>query len=228
MPNSRNIKTMSDEIQHLKDEVHNLDVEIPTHTSGDSGKYLGVDSSGDLAFSNVPNELPPTTGATAGQILALDNDKAPEWVNNYNLNYSETEHLTGQKCIDGKDVYMITFSGNTPDSETNYISLNLTYDTIISFCGVYLFSNQNYRDLNRVFQVSSINAKTALYLYKGPDSTTYNIPFTLTVFYTKPTLSALTSGDPNREALEETRELIEEPEQAEEPVTKKSTRKSTK
>ena len=221
---SRNIKSMSDDIQHLKDEVHNLDVEIPSHTSGDSGKYLGVGSSGNLAFSKVPDELPPTTSATAGQILALDNDKAPEWVDNYNLNYSESEIDTGIKWINGKNIYIKAYSGTTPSIADNlFLEDYNTNEYLFGFVTTYQSSGARtsfllYSSTNRpYFAVTSSNIDTK-----------YNA----IVYYTKPTPAALTSGDPNRsepETREAEPELIEEPEQVEEPVeVKKTTRKSTK
>ena len=159
---STNPRVIADNIRKLDDAVQAAASELPEVETTDEGKVLTVNASGEWAALDLP---PYPVG---------------------NLDYSETEQDTGVKWIDGSDIYRIVFTGTTPKSDENYISLPLVYDKIISFAGTYLFSNQNYRDLNRVFQVSSINAKTAIYLYKGPDSTTYDIPFTLIVYYTKP------------------------------------------
>ena len=112
--NSTNIKVISEEIQRLKDQVHAIDVEVPdpseatdgqilsvdngkyvisdpelpSYSVSDEGKYLGVDSSGDLEFSNPPGK--------------------------YNLDYSTTETATGEK-IDGKDVYRIMIKDSFPE-----------------------------------------------------------------------------------------------------------------
>lgn len=124
LPDSTNPRIMADNIKRLESEIHNLDSEIPSHDVGDAGKYLGVDNSGDLAFSDVPNELPPTTGATAGQILALDSEKAPAWVDNYNLDYSTNEVNTGVKWIDNKNIYkkVFHFTENINGSHDHNIS----------------------------------------------------------------------------------------------------------
>ena len=217
--NSTNIKVMSEEIQHLKNEVHNLDVEIPAHPSTDVGKYLGVAADGSLAWSKVPDELPPTTGATAGQILTLDSDKNPEWANNYNLNYSETEINTGRKWIDGKDIYCKVYTGNYGEisSTTNFeIESNFTYNIISSYLKSTTSSGYKLALVN--FGVDPTNKLIAYNV-----STSYsNGDYTGIIYYTKPTPSALTSSDPTREAEPE---IIEEPE----PETKSTrTKKSTK
>ena len=229
---SRNIKSMSDDIQHLKDEVHNLDVEIPAHTSGDAGKYLGVDSSGNLAFSKVPDELPPTTSATAGQILALDSNKAPEWVNNYNLNYSETEINTGKKWVDGKDIYSISINYVFPIIENMG---NIQISTISTGLNIIkvdkILSNSSGTSITSDYlSLMYNNVSGSVTIIAVPNSLSEGKAIAI-IYYTKPTPSALTSGDPNRsepETREADPEIIEEPEQVEEPVVKKTTRKSTK
>ena len=218
--NSTNIKVMSEEIQHLKNEVHNLDVEIPAHPSTDVGKYLGVAADGSLAWSKVPDELPPTTGATAGQILALDNNKAPEWVNNYNFNYSETEINTGKKWIDGKDIYSIVYIGDFTEitETTNYIVGTLNSDCIISGDTILTIANGSTY-INRYPISLSTNGQVGI--FSTPVSFSLG-SYVVVILYTKPTPSALTSSDPTREAEPE---IIEEPE----PETKSTrTKKSTK
>ena len=227
--NSTNIKVMSEEIQHLKNEVHNLDVEIPAHPATDAGKYLGVAADGSLAWSKVPDELPPTTGATAGQILALDSNKAPEWANNYNLNYSETEINTGKKWIDGKEIYLKVVTGTFETS--GLINLGITVDELIDIRGMMDFPDTNFQRVfitgcdwitNTVHVSMGVNASKDVIVNLSGDNT--NLDYEFTLYYTKPTPtpSALTSSDPNREAEPE---IIEEPE----PETKSTrTKKSTK
>ena len=136
MIDSNNIEIIRDNLKELDQKIETLDVEIPPHTAGDVGKYLGVDASGDLEFSNplpahpstdagkylgvdlsgdleFSNPLPDTTSATAGQILALDSNKAPTWTDNYNLNFSTDEIETGMKWIDGRSIYRKSFSFTT-------------------------------------------------------------------------------------------------------------------
>ena len=232
--NSTNIKVMSEEIQHLKNEVHNLDVEIPAHPSTDVGKYLGVVADGSLSWSKVPDELPPTTGATAGQILALDNNKAPEWIDSYNLDYSEIEHNTNQKWINGKDIFRKvlvipedTEATTSPVDKTAYLGEDI--ETLISYHGVVTRGGQSpvIYDLSSNY-ASSNNSKSR---YTNENKTfTVSLTFSsgyfggafIIAYYTKPTPSALTSSDPTREAEPE---IIEEPE----PETKSTrTKKSTK
>ena len=224
--NSTNIKVMSEEIQHLKNEVHNLDVEIPAHPSTDAGKYLGVAADGSLAWSKVPDELPPTTGATAGQILALDNDKEPEWANNYNLNYSETEINTGKKWVDGKDIYCKTITGDIPVLTESYNGNieAISIDNLINSYGYLKKSGSG---------IYNINCYRSSYIYSTIRYSSGNIvlscgtafsefSFYAVIYYTKPTPSALTSSDPTREAEPE---IIEEPEtETKSTRTKKSTK----
>ena len=83
LPESKNIKIIADNIRALENRVNELDVEIPPHTSTDSGKVLAVDSEGELEWKTEYPYAPPA--------------------------YSSTEEVnTGQKWIDGKDIYMVT------------------------------------------------------------------------------------------------------------------------
>ena len=216
--NSTNIKVMSEEIQHLKNEVHNLDVEIPAHPATDEGKYLGVTADGSLSWSKVPDELPPTTEATAGQILALDNNKAPEWVNNYNLDYSETEQATGYYCGEN-EVYHLYIRGELGEitEQTNKtLTLGLAQCMILSSCLLLEQAGGSVVEKNAYYFTRS-NGNLVIQNIATTFSNGYYI---LDIYYTKPTPSALTSSDPTREA---------EPEIIEEIETKSTrTKKSTK
>ena len=218
--NSTNIKVMSEEIQHLKNEVHNLDVEIPAHPSTDVGKYLGVAADGSLAWSKVPDELPPTTGATAGQILALDNDKAPEWVDNYNLKYSENEILTG-KMFNNKPVYCKYITGYLPDSTGTVIATSIEIGSTIVSYDLFIY---------KTITTYSAYAKQSIYMRNNTGEITFDLSnmafvsgnYSMYIEYIKPDPSALTSSDPNREAEPE---IIEEPEtETKSTRTKKSTK----
>ena len=62
--------------------------------------------------------LPVTTSASTGQILKLTGEgKVPNWGDEYSYTppaYSETETATGQKWIDGKDIYRLVLVGTFP------------------------------------------------------------------------------------------------------------------
>ena len=66
--------------------------------------------------------LPDTSAATTGQILKLTGEtKTPSWSDEYTPPaYSTTETATGQKWIDGKDIYCKSYDGNTPTTESGY------------------------------------------------------------------------------------------------------------
>ena len=68
----------ADDIDGLDTRVTALEEtnpEIPAHTSADAGKFLGVDSDGDLAFDYAPDdELPDYSISDAGKVLTVEND----------------------------------------------------------------------------------------------------------------------------------------------------------
>lgn len=217
MNDSNNIEIIRDNLKELDQKIENLDVEIPDHTSGDSGKYLGVTSDGSLAFSKVPDELPATTGATAGQILTLDSNKDPEWADNYNLDFSETETNTGRKWIDGKDIYSIVVNGQYPEitAASNQIIGNLIFDTILSADLFHILSNMTYH-ANNIVSFNKSNNNITVSNVATQYSECY---YTLIVYYTKPAPETLTSPSPDSRSIEE------EPEpETEVTRTKKSTK----
>ena len=189
---SRNPDVMDKNIQRLADGLNDLDTEIPEHTSSDAGKYLGVDSSGDLEFSNP---LPA---------------------------YSSTGEVnTGQKWIDGKDIYRITRSFLADDTATSPVtkSISLNADIIISIIGTMI----NVTDQNLIIPlgVAYDNNTRSVMRYATTSkqiqitnyfSGTYGGNF-VTVYYTKP--------DPEPGPENDTRDN-------EEPVTKSVRKKTTK
>lgn len=88
LPESKNIQTIADNIRLLENQINALDVEIPPHASTDSGKVLSVDSDGDLEWRDETPYIPPS--------------------------YSTEEVNTGQKWIDGKDIYRKVYTGTLP------------------------------------------------------------------------------------------------------------------
>lgn len=137
MIDSNNIEIMRDNLKELDQKIENLDVEIPEHTSGDSGKYLGVDSSGDLEFSDP---LPATSGASTGDVLGLvGENKSKGWITPFTpIDYSTTEQDTGIKWIDGKNIYckVLTLPEDSVTQSPIENTINLgTIDTLLYFIG---------------------------------------------------------------------------------------------
>ena len=120
LPESKNIQTIADNIRTLENQINALDVEIPPHASADSGKILSVDSEGDLEWKTEYSYTPPA--------------------------YSSTEEVnTGQKWIDGRDVYCKVITSNLPILETTTNHLieysDLNFDLIIDFEAIVTSSN---------------------------------------------------------------------------------------
>lgn len=210
---SRNPDVMDKNIQRLADGLNDLDVEIPEHSSADAGKYLGVDSSGDLEFSDP---FPDTTGASTGDVLGLTGEgKVPNWITPYTPPaYSSTAEVnTGQKWVDGKDIYCKVFSGTYPEisSQSNQVVGNLDFDNIIGST-LFHIAPTNTTVQNNVILYNKNNK----YITVIAVSTAYSqYDYNLIVYYTKP--------DPEPSPENENRET----EETEEPVTK-TRKKSTK
>lgn len=69
--------------------------------------------------------------------------------------YSSTEHKTGRKWTDGKDVYEKTIDcGNLPNSTTKQIAHGVTYDKIVSLRGVCSNSDNAFLPLPAVATAS--------------------------------------------------------------------------
>lgn len=77
MAYDENIRIIAEEVERLKNQIHNLDVEIPEHPSTDAGKILSVDSEGDLEWRNETKELPTVSASDEGKILTVNDDG--EW-----------------------------------------------------------------------------------------------------------------------------------------------------
>ena len=192
LPKSTDPKTMSENIDKLNGQIEQVD----TRT------------------------LPATTSATAGQILGLvGNNKTPTWINDPspNWDYSETEVNTGQKWIDGKDIYSISFiieGDETQTSITKNIDLSeLNIGDLLfynGFCkqivtgGVYFYPLSFYassanRSLVQFYNTTKIFSHTMYYAsgnYGGA---------VIVIYYTKSdTPAAQTSPAPG-----ETRGVLE-------------------
>ena len=77
LPESKNIQIIADNIRALENQINELDVEIPSHTSSDAGKVLSVDSAGDLEWRNETKELPDVSSTDEGKILTVND--VGEW-----------------------------------------------------------------------------------------------------------------------------------------------------
>lgn len=123
LPNSIEPAVMAENIVHLRDEIAAVDAKT----------------------------LPATTTATTGQILKLTGEtKTPAWADEYSYTppaYSTTEVNTGQKWIDGRDIYRIVLTGTFPEITTNTNVPLGTIDTNLRILN-YNFILKGSSDLN--------------------------------------------------------------------------------
>ena len=166
-------------------------------------------------FKSISGDLLPSRStATTGQILKLTGEnKTPAWSDEYSYTppaYSETEVNTGQKWIDGKDIYTVVLSGTMPTSTSTTENIGtITTDKVISYD--IIVSVENGVKLTRGdYSVVSIDASGNV-LIQPVNSTAYGRLATVIVFYTKP--------DPAPETRDD--------ETPEEPEAKKTTKKKT-
>ena len=166
-------------------------------------------------FKSISGDLLPSRStATTGQILKLTGEnKTPSWADEYSYTppaYSETEVNTGQKWIDGKDIYFIVLDGQFPGiTQTTNIkvgelpNINLLYciGTLISSTTLYNGGNVsiNYTLSNGNVYFASVTTAFSEKYYK------------CIIYYTKP--------DPAPETRDD--------DTPEEPEEKKTTRKKT-
>lgn len=158
--------------------------------------------------------LPATTSATDGQILKLNSEKEATWADEYSYTppaYSETEVNTGQKWIDGKEIYMKVISGTVPAIEA---SSNITVDELTSdinlIDGVTIFISGDVVSLNRFYL--TFTKGTHILRANGVTVAFASSPYSVIYYYTKP--------DPVPAQVDK---AGEDPE----PETKKTTRKKS-
>ena len=86
--------------------------------------------------------LPVTSTATTGQILKLTGEtKTPAWADEYSYTppaYSTTETATGQKWIDGREIFSIVKEGTLPEITT------LGAVTLFSFAGNSIIGSKGF------------------------------------------------------------------------------------
>ena len=154
--------------------------------------------------------LPATTSATTDQILKLTGEnKTPSWADEYRYTppaYSETEVNTGQKWIDGKDVYMLSGIVDVPELQTSSTVLikTLPLNLFLIRCSVSIMPLDG----------SLITPYTSLYYYKTStgnfSATNVGIFYSegkilYTIYYTKPDPSPETRDDDTPEEVKETK-----------------------
>ena len=163
-------------------------------------------------FKSISGDLLPSRStATTGQILKLTGEnKTPSWADEYSYTppaYSETEVNTGQKWIDGKDIYCLVLSGITPETGVEMSLSGYSGINVIKFGGYIETISHGIETIQtRTPRISSAGT-IGITLTSNYNGTAYAI----IVYYTKP--------DPAPETRDD--------ETPEEPEAKKTTKKKT-
>lgn len=167
---STNVRVIADNIKKLEKMVKEAGSELPTPGAGDTGKILKVGSDGyELAAEY--SYTPPAFSSTSG-------------VN------------TGQKWIDGKDIYQAVFSGVVPASGEPAVGFDLDFDTIIEIEGTTENStNHSIYDADHYLTVAASPSAKKI-LLSGSQYAGNN--FTIIIRYTIP--------DPPSKSLDEPEE----------------------
>ena len=176
---------------------------LPVTTSASTGQMLGLTGENKTP-AWVDNPLPAITGATTGQILKLTGEnKTPSWEDEYSYTppaYSETEVNTGQKWIDGKNIFCKVISFTTHNTSSALILGEISIDTLIETSTIVSTAGN---------QIDSFNCYS---YYSGSNGYMYNIassegsqskPAICIIRYTKPDPAPETRDDDTPEAPEE-------------------------
>ena len=191
MIDSTNPRSMADNIRKLWDKFKSI--------------------SGDL--------LPSRSTATTGQILKLTGEnKTPSWAEEYRYTppaYSKTEVNTGQKWIDGKDIYRITYSGTTvaKTTDTLFIDTEKTssdietivhMDYVVKQAGLIGVSGYYIGPANRLQIYVNYAANSYKIFYLTGSTYLFGETF-VTLYYTKPDPAPETRDDDTPEEVKETK-----------------------
>lgn len=125
------------------------------------GDNLTVEEDGTLNAAD-PYTLPIAADDTLGGVkvgsgLSIDSETGELSADSQLVDYSTTEQATGQKWIDGKDIYAITVNcGALPNNTTKAVETGITPDTVISVRGVafdnnYLLPMPYFAEINVYF-----------------------------------------------------------------------------
>lgn len=151
---------------------------------GGSANPITITGSGNASVRKATSELLGVV--KAGDGVSVDEDGAISGVA-----YSTTEHKTGRKWIDDKDIYEKTFQ-YTPTSAESHIELNTSMDAVISIIGtLHDETSNNYFDVNgyltsSTFMYAYVNTNDSKLMYRIPNNLV-NMAHTVTIQYTKPT-----------------------------------------
>ena len=256
------INLLWDKVKSLTKKVD--DNAIPSHGVADAGKYLGVDASGGLEFSHVPDNVLKVNVSgtvssdtqtailnayTSGKIvyitsgaylynvtniefmseggllsvtaISVDGDgkmrrfyasDSGSWVpvitENPNIvNYSETEHDTGLKWIDGSTIYEKTIKSISSSGESLELATGVV--DLVSASGYIFVSGTTAADISSAYMNST--TKAHIYLAVGDPTNTIFLNcygdlssknFCITIRYTKPA--------PTNETKKKTKKVKEE------------------
>ena len=165
--------------------------------------------------------LPGTGSATTGQILKLTGaNKTPSWEDEYSYTppaYSSTEFNTGQKWIDGKDIYCKVIQGSLPviDSTTSYVVGNITGISDIVNIFNYTKTTTGLYSSNRFYTRYLANGDIEINgIVSGFSEGSYSV----VIFYTKANPEPANLDNATRE---ETEEPVEELKTTKKKTTKK-------
>ena len=162
-------------------------------------------------FKSISGDLLPSRStATTGQILKLTGEnKTPAWADEYSYTppaYSETEVNTGQKWIDGKDIYSCVYSG---DIEAQTSSFSLVYFSDLSITPIYTLGTISNSDNTLFIFISRLDTaynSTNGRLYSASIPVTYSEGhYNLIIYYTKLDPAPETRDDDTPEEVKETK-----------------------
>lgn len=139
-------------------------------------------------------DLAPATAETLGGVKVGNglNVASDGTLSVAGVDYSTTEHLTGRKWIDGKDIYEKTIKF-TPTTTVGNVDIDASIDELVSFDGVYHdATNGTYLGINTYLTSSVIlscyiSVSTGKIEYAIPSSIV-NMEHIVTIRYTKPTV----------------------------------------
>lgn len=137
---------------------------------------------GSGGIGNIPIASADTLGVVkAGDGVSINADGAISGVA-----YSTTEHKTGRKWIDGKDVYEITFTFSTSTANTKTDSgVKLPdRDRVIQLDGILGNGVPVFSDIDSKVGVMIENGKLVYYV----PNWAINATMYITMLYTKPTI----------------------------------------
>ena len=160
-------------------------------------------------FKSISGDLLPSRStATTGQILKLTGEnKIPGWADEYSYTppaYSETEVNTGQKWIDGKDIYCIAAEVDIPDDVVSGTVIDIVTISIDKL----IFSHARCVYSNRTYSTGSLllcNLSTGKVTMSGLSGTYASGKIYAIVYYTKPDPAPETRDDDTPEEVKETK-----------------------